>query len=75
MSAICRAPGRSRPWSCTRRARIAIYEKTHHSFDLPGLGRQTIAGVGGAKTVAGNPAATADSRRRYPAFLESAFKR
>lgn len=66
---------RLRPLSGTRGARIVIYEKTHHSFDLPGLGRQTIAGVGGAKTVAGNPAATADSRRRYAAFLKSAFNR
>ncbi|QDZ02446.1 prolyl oligopeptidase family serine peptidase [Nitratireductor mangrovi] len=66
---------RLKPLSGTRGARIVIYEKTHHSFDLPGLGRQTIAGVGGAKTVAGNPAATADSRRRYAAFLKNAFSR
>ncbi|MVA97711.1 prolyl oligopeptidase family serine peptidase [Nitratireductor sp. CAU 1489] len=61
---------RLRPASGSYPARIVAYRGAHHSFDLPGLPRQKVPGVGGAKTVGGNPAAGADSRRRYLAFLK-----
>jgi len=56
------------------RPAVAVFPGAHHSFDLPGLPQQKIAGVGGSYTVAGNPAAASASAGRYLAFFKSRLR-
>ena len=53
---------------------ISVFPGAHHSFDLPGLPKQKIAGVGGSYTVAGNPGAASASAGRYLAFFRSRLR-
>ena len=55
-----------RPTPGSKRPAIAVYPGAFHSFDLPGLARQKIAGVGGSFVVAGDASAAAASAGRYP---------
>jgi dienelactone hydrolase len=53
---------------------IAVFPGAHHSFDLPGLPKQKIPGVGGSYTVAGNASAASASAGRYLAFFKSRLR-
>jgi dienelactone hydrolase len=53
---------------------IAVFPGAHHSFDLPGLPKQKIAGVGGSYTVAGNAGAAPASAGRYLGFFRSRLR-